>query len=223
MGYRTYIGFMPKKEYNKIKSLTKDELYSFYNLEKNDYKGVYSYGKELYEFGKYTDFEPPKKSMKSFFKKQELKEAYSGYEFYIVTSEFLKYIIEYYAEKVRTYYAELLKPFKREKWEYKSEYLKTAQRKLGSSDQNYETYFVGDTTKITEEENIQIYKIIRHFEDMASEWGVNDICSDRRPYNLNMNNDIISGSWKYEYAVFELTKIYKTFDWKKNVMIYYGY
>lgn len=42
------------------------------------------------------------------------------------------------------------------------------------------------------------------------------------PYNLD-EGDEITTSWKYEYSIFELVRIYKTFDWKNNVMIYYGY
>ena len=67
---------MPKREYNKIKSMTEQQLVEFYSIEVDEknrwYKGVYEYGKKLYEFGKYTDFNPPKKSLKPFFKNKEL-------------------------------------------------------------------------------------------------------------------------------------------------------
>jgi hypothetical protein len=33
MGYRNYIASIPKKEYNKIKSLTKQEMFDYYNLK----------------------------------------------------------------------------------------------------------------------------------------------------------------------------------------------
>lgn len=36
MGYRNYISYMSKKEYNMIKSLTEDELCEFYNLKSED-------------------------------------------------------------------------------------------------------------------------------------------------------------------------------------------
>ena len=42
------------------------------------------------------------------------------------------------------------------------------------------------------------------------------------PFNLEDGEEITT-SWKYEYGIFELVRIYKSFDWKKNVMIYYGY
>ena len=75
MGYRTYIASMPKKEYDKIKSMTCDELVNFYQIETNEgeswYKGVYEYGERLYEFGKYTDFDQPKDSLNPFFENKE--------------------------------------------------------------------------------------------------------------------------------------------------------
>lgn len=38
MGYRTYIGSMPKREYNKIKSMTKDQLIEHYKVKRDDYE-----------------------------------------------------------------------------------------------------------------------------------------------------------------------------------------
>ena len=45
---------------------------------------------------------------------------------------------------------------------------------------------------------------------------------DMLPYNLTKGDEITT-AWKYEYNVFELVRIYKSFDWKKNVMVFYGY
>lgn len=42
------------------------------------------------------------------------------------------------------------------------------------------------------------------------------------PYNLDMNEEQIVNSWKFEYAVFELIRIYKTFDWDNDLLIYCG-
>jgi hypothetical protein len=211
---------MPKKEYNKIKSMTKVQLYEFYKdsehmrgeKPEDFYIGVYNYGKELYEFGKYVDFEPPKKSMKHFFKKQELKERYEEYDFYVVTPEFLEYIIESYTKKIQKYYKEMVMPFLGEE-EYKSsEFLKSVQTKYGVESNNYKF----DFSKITDAEQTALYKMIEHIRSFSSEWNY------LLPYNLKQGEEV-SISWKYEYGLFELVRIYKTFDWKKNVMIYYGY
>ena len=52
---------------------------------------------------------------------------------------------------------------------------------------------------------------------MRFEW-----CGGWNPFDLT-EGDAITTSWKYEYGIFEMIRIYKSFDWKKNVMIYYGY
>ena len=124
MGYRTYIATMPKREYNKIKSMTKDQLIEHYKIEREDYEieegyigmGVYDFGKMLYEFGKYTDFEPPKGSQKTFFKNKELNKYFTEeHDFAIVTPEFLEYIIDSYKKRVEDYYNKMMVPFFGEK------------------------------------------------------------------------------------------------------------
>lgn len=217
MGYRTYVGSLPKKEYNKIKSLTKEELIKFYNIEVDGdgdwYKGVYEYGKELYNFGKYTNFNPPKGCMKPFFKKKCLKERYEEYDFYVVTKEFLSYLIGTYEEQVKGYYNKMMTPFFGQKeWDVKDEFLKSIKTEYCIGD-NQHTF---DFTKITKDQQTQLFHILEHMRSMRTEWTL------LKPYNLD-NGDEITSSWKYEYGIFELVRIYKSFDWKKNVMIYYGW
>ena len=213
MGYRTYIGKMPKREYNKIKSMTAQEMYNFYGLKFDDesYKGVYEFGEELYEFGKYTDFEPPKKSMKSFFKKKELKERYEEDDFYIVTPEFLEYVIESYKNKVKKYYNDMVIPFLGNE-DRPSDFLNSIKRNYG----NDETEYTFDFSKITNKEQTALFHIIEHIRSFRTEW------VQLTPFDLK-NGESVSTSWKYEYGLFELVRIYKSFDWKKNVMYYYGY
>lgn len=55
-----------------------------------------------------------------------------------------------------------------------------------------------------------------YFKSKISEW------SSLKPYNLDLNNDVIVDSWKYEYVIFELVRIYKSFDWDNYLLIYYG-
>lgn len=215
MGYRNYIATFPKREYNKIKSLTQDELIKFYSLEVDDegfwYKGVYEYGKPLYEFGKYVDFEPPKTSIKRFFKNKNLNDKYNDEtEFFIVTKEFLEYVIDLYKKRIINYYDKMLHPFSGEKEDVS--FLKTIKKHYNYPDNSY-TF---DFNSITKEEQTALYEIINHVKSMKFEWEHFD--------NFDLKNgDEVTTSWKYEYSIFELIRIYKTFDWKKNVMIYYGY
>jgi hypothetical protein len=230
MGYRTYIYSMPKREYNKIKSMTKDELVEFYKVKRDDFDieegylglSVYNFGKELYEFGKYTDFDPPKKSMKNFFKNKETNLYFTEeHDFCVVTPEFLEYIIGSYKEKISTYYNEMVNPFlgikdgilDRDK---PSEFLNSIKTDYSSRDyNNYNSTF--DFTKITQEEQNALVKIIQHVRDMRVEW------TCLTPYKLNDGTEAVTSSWKYEYGIFELVRIYKSFDWKKNVMYFAGW
>lgn len=221
MGYRNYIGSMPKSEYNKIKSLTPDEFIKFYNVEVDEdghwYRGVYDFGKELYEFGKYVDFEPPKGSMKHFFKKKEMKERYEEYEFFVVTPEFLEYVIGTYNKRIQDYYNKMVTPFfgKRDgilDREEPTTFLNSIKTEYRYPD-NKHTF---DFSLITPEEQNALFEIIEHIRSMRTEWTV------LTPYDLTRGQEVTT-SWKYEYGIFELVRIYKSFDWKKNVMIYYGY
>ena len=55
-----------------------------------------------------------------------------------------------------------------------------------------------------------------HAKTMRIEW------VNLTPYNIDENVDTIVDSWKYEYEIFELVRIYKTFDWKNDVLVYTG-
>jgi len=58
-------------------------------------------------------------------------------------------------------------------------------------------------------------KVNYHLNSFSSEWLF------LTPYDLE-NGEEITTSWKYEYIIFELVRIYKTFDWKKKHLVYYG-
>ncbi len=216
MGYRTYIGEMPKREYNKIRKLTEPQLIEHYKISKGNeldgddywYKGVYEYGKSLYEFGKYTDFNPPKKSLKPFFSNKELMKRYDEYDFYVVTKEFLAYVISTYQEKIKSFYTEMYEPFLKE-----SEFIKSGKQDYSFSKEKY-TF---DFTKISDAEQTAIFQMINHIRSMRIEW------VQLTPYDLEDKTPEITTSWKYEYGIFELIRIYKSFDFKRKVMIYYGY
>jgi len=180
--------------------------------------GVYEFGKELYEFGKYVDFNPPKGSIKTFFKKKDVESNWnSDGELKVVTKEFVSYIIETYNERIKKYYNDMMMPFFGKKDSvYNSEipttFLNSIKTEYGMNDKH--TF---DFTKITEDEQTALFKIFEHIRSMRTEW----VCLT--PFDLENGRDEITNSWKYEYGIFELVRIYKSFDWKRNVMIYYGY
>jgi hypothetical protein len=215
MGYRTYIAEMSKDEYNYIKNMTGEHLRKFYKIKLDEdkywYKGVYEFGKSLYEFGKYTDFKPPAKSMSPFFKNKALMKRYDEHDFFVVTREFLAYLINLYKEKVKAYYNEIVMPFLGDK-DKPSEFLNSIKTEYNYPD-NKHTF---DFSKITSEEQTALFKVIEHIRSFRTEW------VQLTPFNLE-NGDAVTTSWKYEYGIFEMVRIYKSFDWKNKTMFYYGY
>lgn len=43
------------------------------------------------------------------------------------------------------------------------------------------------------------------------------------PYNIAIDDEQIVSSWEYEYAIFELVRLYKSFDWDNNYLIFLGW
>ncbi len=188
MGYRNCIGSLEKTEYDKIKNFTKEELYKYKKEDiKDGYVAVYHVAeKELYEFGKYCDFNT-KGMFKPVFLNKELQEEMTDeHDFYVVGKKFMKAVIENYTEKVKKIYTNLMDGITNEQIAFK---------------------------EIPAEKVMQLFE---HVHGNSFEW------IQSTPYNLEVG-DAVTKSWKYEYSVFELVKIYKTFDWKNNIMIYYGY
>lgn len=220
MGYRTYISYISLKQHNKIKDMNREQLFKQYRKKPDDYFAAYDIAKnELHNFGKYTQFDT--KHLKPVFSNKELqKEFNEEHDFYVAESEFLKGVIEHYADKVKTFYADMANPF------YNNNKRRTPKEFLSSVKKNYESYasetYKFDFSKITNREQTALFKIFEHIRESGNEWGLDSLFSDMRPYNIGDGKSIVS-SWKYEYSIFELVHIYKTFDWQKNVMIYYGY
>lgn len=197
MGYRNSIASIPREEYNKIKNFTKEELYEHKGVSLDDYVGVYDVAQnELHEMGKYVD-EFPKRLFKPVFLNKELhKEFTEEHDFYLVGKKFLEKVITDYGQKVKDYYNKMLKDC--------------------LTDEKYPR--LKDPKEIPSQ---SIYSILKHIESMSYEWGCTPF-SASFPYDLE-KGDRVTTSSKYEYVQFELVRLYKTFDWKNNVMIYYGH
>jgi Ni,Fe-hydrogenase I large subunit len=217
MGYRNYLAKLSKKEYNKIKKYNKKQWYKYNNTPLDDWVGVYKIGKPIVELGKYVNSFDEKLFNPVFLNEKLQKNYEDNSELYIVGKRFLEILIDRYAENIRSNYSNMINIF------YKD-------GKCISDFYNSKKYdwidnkCTFDFSKITDEEQTALYNCINHLLDMGREWG---ICSypnqsNRNPYILKKDSLIIS-SWKYEYAIFELVRIYNSFNWKKCVMIYYGY
>ena len=59
-----------------------------------------------------------------------------------------------------------------------------------------------------------------HIKNQLKEW---DNQFNIKPYNLSLDKDEIISSWKYEYSIFELVRIYKTVDESKQLICLTGW
>lgn len=211
MGYRTYIGKISKEEHAKIKDLSYADLMKYYGKDEDDYVGAYKITEQVYEFGKYTEFDD-EKFFTPFFTNKETMDCYEG-DFHIVTKEYLEHIIKHYREKIQTYYKEMVEPFWGSKVAETSEFIKSMKTDY---DDNLKQTYTLDFTKITPEQQTVLWEMLCHVRSMRTEWEI------LNPYNLEKGDEVTT-SWKYEYNIFELVRIYKTFDWENDLLIYYGY
>ena len=42
-------------------------------------------------------------------------------------------------------------------------------------------------------------------------------------YDFNLKNEQVTGSWTFEYSLFELIRLYKTINWEKYYVVYLAY
>ena len=75
-------------------------------------------------------------------------------------------------------------------------------------------------TDTPEDPRIAEYNRKQHIQMKLREWE-NHV--DLSPIDMDLNDDKITTSWLYEYAIFELVRLYKTFDWENNVLILMGW
>lgn len=59
-------------------------------------------------------------------------------------------------------------------------------------------------------------KIASFINDRIRQW-------ERGVVNIKTEYDAVTGSWDYEYAVFQLSHLLHTIDWDKYTVLFYGY
>lgn len=172
MGYRYYLGEVPKEEHEKMQKMSYAYLAKKYG--DGETVGVYNLVKEVFGFGKYYELDINKYN--HFFASKELQENFSDYDFWAVDREFLAGIIEKERKAMADWYEEC-------------------------------------KTKTHEE-------LIHQAERHASEWRGDFGCC---PYNLDLTTPHLVDSWQRDYAIFDLVRIYKSFDFEKNLLVYYAW
>lgn len=242
MGYRNYLSYIPKRVYNKIRTQPIEELKKMaiesaeVRGKMKSYVGIYDDDNdyvdsevkhminqelieqhlvELHNLGKGVDLgAAPKKSTRNFFTKKEsnLIVCNCDTDMMIVTKEFFKHVIELYVGYIQTFY----KDMKFERDEYRS-ILEKMERIEHDDWEREDDYKLKPDQELTQTEITKLLKCADHVRMNAIEWLQNT------PFKLDDDDDSVSRSWKYEYAIFQLVHLYKTFDWKRNYLVYSGH
>jgi hypothetical protein len=214
MGYRTYLGKLSKKEYNEMKNLsTIEEVYTHYGktYEKSgygDYIGVYDIIKKsvFYIGGRYPIEKIPKNSTKPFFNNEEVNNEWNkDSDLMVVNKEFVEYLIREFTNNVKTYYKDLLSPLFSIEGKSIKKFMDT-----------------GNVAQINVDDVNNLFRVVNHVRSVAGDWGEFTF-PNILPYDLSESNENICKSGRYEYCIFDLVRIYKTFNWKKDILVYYGY
>jgi len=65
----------------------------------------------------------------------------------------------------------------------------------------------------------QIYNYESYIEEQIRRW----INADSLVYNIDKNKDKLVSSWEFQYEIFDLIRIYKTFDTENYHLLWLGY
>lgn len=200
MGYRHYLYAVPKKQTEEIRACktTKDwidfaKCHAYQYDECYGRLSPYKVGKELYELGKHSEIA---------FKLESERPS-------LFTSEELK-------ERYSDYgFALLTKDdFKAIIEAYRQKIVDWLQSLL-----NPEDYPI-IPSKLPKEERKHL-TIEHEIQDKIDSW------SGRYfgilPIDLDESTERVTGSWLYEYAIFELVRLYKTFDWGNDDLVLVGW
>ena len=75
-----------------------------------------------------------------------------------------------------------------------------------------------------EEKDSDSLNLVSEWEHEIREWESEFIENGETNYfNIDLSDrNMVSGSWKYKFAIFDMIFIYKTFDWENDLMVVYG-
>lgn len=205
MGYRHYLYAVPKKQVAEIQACkTNDDWCNFaekhgYNVDRDcrdDGSGCvfpYQIGSAIYELGKRSEIG---------FKLESERPS-------LFTSEELK---ERYSDDG---FALLTKDdFKAIIEFYRQKIVDWFQSLLNPNESRI------DANKLSKEERKHLeweYEIRDKLDAWSGKYfGIS-------PIDLDESRDRITGDWSYEYAIFELVRLYKIFDWENNELVLVGW
>lgn len=205
MGYRHYLYAIPKKQVEEIQACkTNNDLMKVaerycYKIDKDCcddgsyWFPPYRAGKELYELGKYSEIG---------FKLESKRPS-------LFTSKELK-------ERYSDYGFALLakEDFKAVIEAYRQKIINWLQSLLNPEDDPI------IPSKLSKEERKHL-TIEHEIQDKIDSWSGKYFGIS--PIDLDESRDRITGDWSYEYAIFELVRLYKIFDWENNELVLVGW
>ncbi len=218
-----------------------------YNDNKDEYVGVYDIQElSLHEFGSGADYlqNMPKKSQKKIFLNKEFNENVTAeHTFYLTNKDGLLHIIESLRKVMESYYQKMwalsvflevlqitdLKKIK--EWEkgfanacefiFTNEYNRY-KWELSDINITLEELFKDSNKEIRDRALKYISaEMLSYFRGELNEYQTN---YKMNFYNLDENKPFkIVNSWRIDKAILELVHILKTFNFKKNKLVIYGY
>lgn len=211
MGYRQYFYEVDKSKVDGIRQCkTEEELYKFcvkngIECDKDEYDGeieyympLYKLGKEIFNFGKY--YENGSEIYNhgdSLFTSNELNERYEDYGCIICDENAILCAIEWQKQHIVNMYEHLVN---------------------NTFEESYERYAY---PKEIDDKELHYQRLLRHCKDHLTWW--KPMFEDYSAVNLDKENDNLVHSWLYEHTIFDLVRIYKTFDWENKCLMFMGW
>lgn len=211
MGYRQYFYEVDKTIIDGFrKCQTEEELYDFcikngIKCDKNEYNGeisfycpLYHLGKQLFEFDKYYENDSEiYRHGDSLFTSNELNERYEDYGAIICDENAILCAIEWQKQHIISMYEHLIDNTFEEpiaRYAYPSE---------------------------IDDKELHYQRLLRHCKDHLTWWKMP--YTDITAYDIDKEHDNLVQSWLYEHTIFDLVRIYKTFDWKNKCLLFCGW
>ena len=202
MGYRHYFYLVEKEEVNKVCKMTYEELSCYAKkqgwIDEDDcffFRDAFNQ-KEIFEFGKLYFDDTAERIYSSgapMFENEETQDCFSDYNPYVVGKPGLEMAISIYKEKILGYFKSLVTE-------------ECSSRK-----------FLEFSVKM---EDLKMAEVCKAIEKKIYEWSNFFGCI---PINMDEKNESITNSWLFEYNIFELVRLYKSIDWDKYTILFYGW
>lgn len=218
MGYRNFFYKIEKNKYELVKKMSLTELVAFQN-NKYDESCITDLIDQNFnvELGGTIDSDSDKilfankETFKNFFLKKEVQKYHTeDNEAYVVTKEFVLTLIDILHKKIIKIHRTMLEPFLQEKEEPYYGDLKHEVKNIEEIINNQDKHKIKS-----------IKKIIDYFFVDIESFGSSKSFSGNKPYNLDQNQQMFSPT-DYRYILFNVVQLYRTFDFEKDILVFYG-